>query len=532
MCSYQVSCIYLSSRDCQRKDYANHKAFCHEIGQAKLKPSTLDTTNTYRSSVLQPSTTEATFDAYKQLAIKGRPAPVESLSNVFGRINRDISRKQNHIVVHCESSAGPEHCFTGVYTLTRTPQLSYVRDSNLTDLLSANKDLALLKRLGFALDFQHTEAKHVLAYQLLKHGESAWCLTAESRDIFCIEANLTQSEDRAFWNDPMSLFCLHPSNHYGNWLTFLRNRATPEKHYVGIALTPLETLNQAIILAGPPKIFPLKYRQAPDFTAWDKQFILHTDHRRCRVPLEWIDSCMGVYVPLPGKVMNGYPVWKKSIANTRDIVDSVSKQVKKYLERKGICISLTTESQMLCVCRNMWGSLLQTVSQDEDFDFDSQQCIPILQASYLPENVDELLSVPTALFTTPDDAFSTWNAAYHGVPVCVNVAITPREYVEHTIALASLDSSTLESALFSNDLRKTTAKKKKKKQRKKFAGGTKKTAHQALEFLACSKEMVSKNTAVPTLKETCIQKGDCGSMKQSLGKFCNKLISRGRFVFT
>ena len=99
-CSYQVSCIFLSSRDCQRKDYANHKAVCREIGQAKLKPSTLDMTTTYRSSVLQRSTTQATFDAYKQLAIKGRPAPVESLSNVFGRFNREIKITSLSIVNH------------------------------------------------------------------------------------------------------------------------------------------------------------------------------------------------------------------------------------------------------------------------------------------------------------------------------------------------------------------------------------------------------------------------------------------------
>jgi hypothetical protein len=115
--------------------------------------------------------------------------------------------------------------------------------------------------------------------------------------------------------------------------------------------------------------------------------------------------------------------------------------------------------------------------------------------------------------------------------VCVNVAITPREYFEHTIVLASLDSSALDNTHFSNDLSKTTTKKKKKKQRKKFAGGTNTTEHQALEFLACSKEMVSKNTTDPTLKEMSIQKGDCGSMKQSLGKFCHKLTSRIRNIF-
>jgi hypothetical protein len=431
-------------------------AVCNKTGPAK--PMALDKIAGAASP--QPTTTAATFTSIEKL---GKPAPTGFLSTLFDSPERDIKVMMNksHIVVHCESTDGPEYCYAGVYTLSHMTPLTFVRDSVMTNSLRTRKDLGPLERLGFCLQFQRSEAKHILTYQQMMNGSLAWCLRSELRDEFCVESRVAWSQDYQYWDDPMSLLCSDSSFHYGDWIPFVANR--PQKDDIGLALTPFDTLEAAIELAklGPPRISPPKYKTAFDYSAWNVPMVLLADRRNCQAPLEWIDSLTGVFTPIVDTVMNGYPVWKKDAIETARLVDSIPTTAKECLNEKGISLSSSAEPRILCVCRDARsGALLLTLANEQDIDLSRKSCSPILQAHFLPNNIDRLLSVENTLFSTPDESFSTWSGVYHGKSIQINVAFTPREYFEETVSLAASNN-----ALGKAPLCDVPAKKKKKRKK-------------------------------------------------------------------
>ena len=79
--------------------------------------------------------------------------------------------------------------------------------------------------------------------------------------------------------------------------------------------------------------------------------------------------------------------------------------------------------------------------------------------------MNDFLTVSTTLFSTPEKAFSTWTGPYNDQMMTVDVAVTPQEFFEQTVALTGIDLDPLESGTPQVSTTKSKKKKKKKKVR-------------------------------------------------------------------
>jgi hypothetical protein len=220
----------------------------------------------------------------------------------------------------------------------------------------------------------------------------------------------------------------------------------------------------------PPAFFPFSTisgpiqadpQQAPDYSAWDRQLVLHADHRKYIPPM--VHSLMGVYNPMKGRTRHGYPVWERCAKDTVVLIQSLSQHTKESLEQKGIGLQYkedfntsSSERQVLFVSREQ-GLQLLTVAREPKINNEEIRFLPLLAATHIPHDITSLLSVPSALFSTPDKSFSTWSGPLNGQMMFVDVAITPSVYFDEAVALSKIETSAP---------RQSSQKKKKKSNKK------------------------------------------------------------------
>ena len=307
-----------TSVDCQRNDYPNHKAFCLGIaGQC-----------TKQSALIQ-----------ERYPLNSTP-----LSSAFNPVKEDINMISCHgqIVLHClDPSDEPEDGFSGVYQLVDTYLLTYIRNKAATNRLSGEKKMTLLQ--DFRIKFASTAAKHILTYEVKNEDsrEMQWRWRSENGGRLCRQATQSRLQHMEFWEDHLSLFHLASHDIFGRWVSYLPESTestmfAAEGSTRAIAVLPLKTLETAME-SFPKPIPPKKYMQAPDYLAWERPFVLHANHYRiCGVPLDVVDSMMGVYKPISGRMKSGYPVWGIDHAETAALEKSMPSGVKEYLEAKNI----------------------------------------------------------------------------------------------------------------------------------------------------------------------------------------------------
>ena len=441
---------FASSVDCQRKDYPKHKAICRKIGQSENK-----------SPSAKINENADTFIVKNEHFPTGLPP----LSAIWDKIEQDtnVIASQLKIVLHSTTEHDCPPSLPGVYSRVHTSPLTYIRDNTAK---IRERDLSVLEIYGYKFNFSNTNEKHKLTYEG-SSGKMEWVWRSEDGKMVCVSSNdQYRSMDKDFWIDPMSLYSMPLYVHRIPW--FIYTSDSIQKKYVQscetqMALTPFETVIQAIE-SGPPRSIPKKFK-ALDFSAWNKSLVIHADHRNfdCEATMNLINSFMGVYTPISGKQINGYPVWERDLDRTTMLIESTPNVSKKYLEEVGIYLKSTSnskEGQVLLVQYTDWKNLGLTIAEETK---SSNQYTALLTSHLRPININELLSTPTALFSQPDSAFSPWNGTCYGHQISVLVAVTPYEHFEHAITLAGIEIETQGSNHPVSLPKKTNKKKKKKK---------------------------------------------------------------------
>ena len=167
--------------------------------------------------------------------------------------------QNKHLVLHCDSASRPACHVAGVYTFFDEGKgafyNSYGYDPEMTYKMSI-MGWADLEDRGYCFDFpiQHSQP---LLVQAADFSTFILCLETGER---LKEINIPRSRDSSYWNDSNSLLCMNPLDIYSRWES---NRGDVLK----IAITPLETLIQARAATKIDVLVPLKYTQAPDFSA-------------------------------------------------------------------------------------------------------------------------------------------------------------------------------------------------------------------------------------------------------------------------
>eukprot|EP00956_Cyclotella_meneghiniana_P007880 scaffold10483_cov65-Cyclotella_meneghiniana.AAC.4 len=445
------------SVDCQKNDYPNHKALCRSIvGQGP------------KQSLDLPTERETAI-------IKERyPQNSTPLSSALNPVKEDITMisGQEQIVLHClHPSDEPEDGFSGVYQLVDTYPLTYIRNTVATNHLSGKKKMSSLQ--NFHMQFTSTAANHILTYERKNENsaEMQWRWRSENGGRLCRQATQSRSQHIEFWDDHLSLLHLASRDIFGRWISYIQESSestmfAAEGGVRAIAVIPVKTLEKAIE-SGPPKSTPpKKYMQAPDYLAWEQPFVLHANHYRiCGVPLDVVDSMMGVYKPIPGRMRSGYPIWGIDRAETAALAKSIPFGVKEYLETKSIRLrtSVMADQWILFVHCTKKGLLSLTVGIEPS---NGSVITPVLGNQSILD-MNEFLTVSTTLFSTPQKVFSTWSGPYNDHMMTVDVAVTPLEYFEQTVALTEIELDPLGSSTPQASTTNTTKIKKKKNKKKK-----------------------------------------------------------------
>lgn len=450
--------ISIASVDCQRSDYTKHKTICRTFGQSKSE-----------TPAPKLNKNEVTLIARKEYY----PLNTPPITGIWDKIEEDINliASQDHIVIHSLTinSSNPTkhgylHSLPGVYSREATSPSTFIRDATAS---VQDRDISILENYGYHFNFTNTDVRHKLILYKPSCEKMQWIWMSEDGTLIGIVSDLPyQSHHKDFLTDPMSLYSMSVHRHTTSWYLYTsdsiqRGGASISNFF--IALTPFETLKEAVKL-GPPRSIPKKFK-APDYNAWEKSIVIHADYRNFNssLSIDLVDSLMGVYSPVLGKRSNGYPVWERDFERTSLLIESIPNDSKKYLEENGISLhssSNLTEGQVLLVHLTCWGDLALAIAKETK---SSEQYTPLLTSQYIPENIDELLSVPTALFSKPDSSFSNWKGTYCGKEISVDVAMTPHEYFEQTVTLAGIEIETRSSTYPIELAQKSNKKKRKKK---------------------------------------------------------------------
>ncbi|KAL7553044.1 hypothetical protein ACHAWF_016289 [Thalassiosira exigua] len=480
------------SRECQRRDYRSHKFVCRQIGKEMVSdgkaqsrdgapaggelggnaPSAAAASRVKADRSREGKHALRTNDAPPK---KGVPAPLQHPRTSFvDKVKPALMNKR--VVLHCASPYDPASGFMGVYSPFQRGPFSYVYiyDGEMTFNFFCNSARwSCFEQYGYNFDFAPNQDKSML----LQGPGGGWIFHTGAEESFK-EQEVPRSRDESFWEDPGSLLYMSPSEVYSTWVEdtvhgsiLLMGQPTRTAQ---IAITPLETLIKAAASAAEaPTAAPMKFRKAADFTTWDRSFVLHADPRSCQAPLDWIDTLTGVYTPINGKLLNGYPVWRRDCTSTSELVGAMPGPAAKHLESLGIrLVRPSSEKRLLCVRKDSRSSpSLLSVMDGGDFrGVERKQSM--LVASHVPACVVELLTEPASLFTLHAKAFSTWKTFYSGRWIEIHVAFTPKEFFEQTITLANLDADLLggdaavgEVATSFKSKRKSRKKTKKKKKK-------------------------------------------------------------------
>ena len=316
---------------------------------------------------------------------------------------------------------------------------------------------------------------------LLQTPNGTWRLESESGLCFS-ELEVPRSRDVSFFEDPRHLLFMKSSDVYSRWSD---HTSSSVQGNVNIALTPVETLKEAARMVNSTTLRPpLKYCKALDFSAWNRDFVLHVDPRSCKqVPLSWIDELTGVYsLAGGGKVVNGYPTWSRQPNLTAKLIDSMSAPVKEFLEEHGIRVNnVDSNKHPMLYVRKENDSSPSILTMAEDFN---DGCVRkrqrILEAAYVPKS-SSLLTEPASLFTSPEEAFSSWRVKYENKWMELHMAFTPRAFFEQTISLASLEAESMENVGDASNAAPQKKKGKKKKKKKKKPPGVTQACEQPEE---------------------------------------------------
>lgn len=459
-----------NSIQCQRKDYPNHKSVCRRIGKeleakkwlqdrASAKPQKAEDEGKVHSLVADGAW-RPTGGAPKcsPLPRKGVPAPTSHpRTSITPPIIDGAAANREAVVLHCDSEYSPACDLVGVYLYDNQRGLFFYDDDATSrlhnDIYGSDKleNWNALAGRGFHFQFPHNYDQRVLARRT---GRGDWLLGSQSGEQF-VEVEVPRARSKEFWEDPMSMWYMLPSELHGTW------RDDTRKLDAKIAITPLEVLLKAAgaVPAGRPT--PQKYLEAADFPAWDRRFVLHVDPRNCQVPLEWVDSVAGVYAPVEGKCYNGYPIWERQSTSV-----TMTPPVEACLAQNGIRLknSISEKYRISVYKRDKSSPSLLRVTIRRG----PKTCV-ILEASCVPEHMNDLLSDPSSLFVSPDEAFSTWKVKYYKYKMHeMHVAFTPEEFFHKAITLASLETGTADEEKEGLDAVEAGAgKKKKQKKRKK-----------------------------------------------------------------
>jgi len=382
------------------------------------------------------------------------------------------------VVLHCDSPQG----FTGVYSPFQRGDFSicYMYDLEMTcklvsEIDNDNMSWTALENRGFC--FYFTPPTQNTNRMMAQDSNGRWCLETEFGCF--VENQIPRSRCKMFWDDPHSLLCMNPSEIHSVWLE--DTQGSPyEPRKVQIAITSLESLRRAVTLKSGPST-PIKYQRASDYSAWDRSFVLHVDPRTCQAPLSWIDLLTGVYLPIKGKMLNGYPIWERQ--RTTELASAMTDPVKEYLEHQGIRIDLSHSSsggiQRLMYVRkdNEFSPSLLALTRGADMK-DALRKRNVLEACHVPSNMTEILTEPASLFSSPDKAFSTWMLHFEGQWMETHVAFTPKDFFEQAITLTALDAELGDK--YDGDsgaLGGSNKKRKKKKKKKKKKSATSSPDH-------------------------------------------------------
>ncbi|KAL7551921.1 hypothetical protein ACHAWF_015127 [Thalassiosira exigua] len=339
------------SRECQRKDYGNHKGACRKIGELRSLNAQANAKVSGRSAAREVNNNDNQADndsRHKKVEhppIKGIPAPC-SHPRTSAMSPIDPAVIDEDIVLHCDSPSSTIFDFTGVYSprLDGGPYTVFVHQPRKTselvsEIAARGFGWEVLRSRGH-FHFRPPDNFYVPGHRsmLVQSPNGPWMLTTQTGERF-IEPQAPRSRDKMFWDDPLSVLCMSFCDIYSWWYEH-DGGPTPRSRAI-VAMTSLRTLKKAADRANFSPTSHPKYSMPADFFFWNRDFVLHIDPRTCQLPLPWIDSLAGIYSPNEWD-MNGYPIWARQPRDTADLINAMPEPVKSRLENQGIRIGLPT----------------------------------------------------------------------------------------------------------------------------------------------------------------------------------------------
>ena len=415
--------------------------------------------------------------------------PIDLADAINPQIGPLLNSSNEHIVLHVHSGDANLSDYTGVYSPpTKSETMSghrcgYRRNPRLTKefLQEMGGKIQRLSDKGYSFQLSRNNTTHGLLMINSPSGGNYWCLCCEDGVQFVEGSTTPRARDKRLWHDPDTYKFLSAYDVHSVWLHYGANDRKPKRKSVLIAMTPLECAKKVLTNSTTlPRQIPIKYQKAPDFSRWDRNFVLHVDCLDLRAcDLDVVKSVTGVYVPLRGEMIKcGYPVWKRQNRLTNALVNDMSDAERNHLEKLGIKLTLSGNRQQYIYVEdnlnnNREGSFLITsdsfgindARKSTRFNF-NRTC---LLGSCIPNDIDTLLSDPTSLFTTPGRAFATWSLWYCGKWVQLYAAFTPEDYFREAINLASLEVDKVDMNDDKSPPSSSPKRKKKKKKKKKQA---------------------------------------------------------------
>ena len=428
----------------------------------------------------------------RELPIKGFTIPSGHPRSTFTDpidISRPIDpkygprRSDDDIVVHVHKRHVKDSImnYTGVYSVVNNfGQYQYHRNPDLTNKflkeVGRRPQSLDVKMKGYNFQLSRNSKRHTIVSMQNKAETYGWYLYDDGGNIRYVNVTPARMTDKAFWKDPDAYRYLDSNDIHSGWYDMDGSSSS----LLSMGMSPLETVKKVLLMRDgfslPRNItIPDKYSRALDFSRWNRNFVLHVDPRTCQLPLDLIDSkVMGVYTPINGKVLNGYPVWERKSILTTSLSNAMGLPVKTYLEDQGIHLPPPNDNpQYLYIEDKLDGNkdsgslLVATERLDIKGVRKSHSCHFV--GGSVSEDIDTLLSDPTSLFTNPDKAFVTAHFQYRGYWVAMYVAFTPEEYFREAINLAALEvnESAVNDFLNNNTTAASSQKKKKNKKKKK-----------------------------------------------------------------
>lgn len=392
--------------------------------------------------------------------------------------------QEQYVVVHANPvDYSVQQIFAGVYKLIN-PTLYFLDHEKTHELSGQMEDSTFnLEALGHSFTFDELEDDEfmiqtpVLRFVRNAHNEMVWCLRLPTwrneKSFDLIEIRPPRARDKKFWDDPYSFLHLHSDDIYGTW-------AWPHgRGNVRIGISSLKAVTQAMQFDPSEMRRPAspKFLKATDFDAWNRNFVLFADYRTNQLPQAWVDSSMGLYKPVKGKIVNGYPVWEKHHTLTSELIQSMSVPVKMRLEKFGVMLSQSSrENRFLYVSRERQGEAsLLALSESANINTLTSDDI-ILKAIYIPEDLDKILSQSSYFCEEGENIFSSWKAFYQGNAVDLHVALTPEEsfnerirFTRNRVELLEQDDSQASGQHHGNKKTSKNGSKKKNSRKKKVA---------------------------------------------------------------